>query len=142
MSIADIESNLDKSLEMFLQSYIETFERVQHYEVMLSEGTVETPGAIDSSMKELVALYATLNTATAILQGRTSVQEARAYINYKDQTNGLKVTETYIKSQVDLACEPYHRLVAIFTSCRDNCDRMISVLQSSLKHAEREKALS
>ena len=141
MIIADIQTLIDKNLETFLLSYIEVFERVQHYELVLSEGTVETPAAIDSAMKELVALYSTLNTATALIKAKTTVNDARAYIQFKDQSNGLKTTETYIRSQVDLACAPYHRICAIMESSRDNCDRMISVLQSSLKHAEREKAI-
>lgn len=142
MGINEIEQKLNGDLAQFLHSYIEVFERIQHYELMLSEGTVETPGAIDSAMKELVALYSTLNLATALINAKLAVHEARAYIQFKDQSNGLKTTESYLKSQVDLATEPFNRISVIFSSCRDNCDRMISVLQSSLKHAEREKILN
>lgn len=142
--ILDFEKDLNDNLQTFLEKFIPVFSRIQHYEEVLQEGAVETPATISEAMKELVSLYSTLNSATALLQAKTAVYEAKSYIVVKENAERLamKVTERYLNSQVDVTCEPYHRAVAIFTSCRDNCDRIISVLQSSLKHTERENALT
>ena len=142
MSLLRIEADLNNNLQSFVESFVSVFDRVVHYEVSLREGAVETPAAIDEAMKELVALYSTLNTATALLQAKITIHEAKEYIQFKDQSNGIKTTERYINSQVDIKSEHYHRACAIFQSCRDNCDRMISVLQSSLKAVERDFALT
>ena len=142
MRVLEIEEELNTSTLEFLAGYAPVFDCIVSYEGSLREGVISTPGAIDEAMKELVALYSTLNTATALVETKTTIQEAKAYIQFKDLSNGLKTTERYLTSQVDLACESYHRLCKIFETYRDSCDRMISVLQSSLKHTERENALT
>ena len=144
MSIQEVENQLNKDVVEFLAGYSPVFDRIVWHEEALREGAINTPGAIDESMKELVSLYSTLNTATAFVETKTTVNEAKAYIKCKESIErlGMKVTEKYINSQVDIECEPYHRLCKIFETYRDSCDRMISVLQSSLKHAERENAIT
>ena len=141
MSIEELEKQLDSGLDAFYLRYKEVFERIQHHELALREGAVETPAAINDAMKELVSIYSTLNTATALVESKTKVKEAQSYINRSDSLNGTKPSEKYINSFVVQDVSLYMRACKIFSNYRDSCDRMTSVLQSSLNYAKKERVI-
>ncbi len=141
MSIQELERNLEQGLDIFYDKYKDTFERIQHHEIALREGAVETPAAINDAMKELVSLYSTLNTATALIESKTKVKEAQSYISNNDRLNGTKPSEKYINSFVVQDVNLYMRACKIFSNYRDSCDRMTSVLQSSLNYAKKERVI-
>lgn len=141
MSIQELERDLEQGLDIFYAKYKDTFERIQHHEVALREGAVETPAAINDAMKELVSIYSTLNTATALVESKTKVKEAQSYINRSDSLNGTKPSEKYINSFVVQDVSLYMRACKIFSNYRDSCDRMTSVLQSSLNYAKKERVI-
>ena len=141
MSIQELERDLEQGLDIFYAKYKDTFERIQHHELALREGAVETPAAINDAMKELVSIYSTLNTATALVESKTKVKEAQSYINRSDSLNGTKPSEKYINSFVVQDVSLYMRACKIFSNYRDSCDRMTSVLQSSLNYAKKERVI-
>ena len=141
MSIEEIDGYLEKGLDVFYDKYKDVFERIQHYEVILREGAVESPAAINEAMKELVSLYSTLNTATAFIESKTKVKESQSYIQHSDRLNGSKPSENYIKSFVAQDANLYFRACKVFSNYRDSCDRMTSVLQSSLNYAKKERVI-
>jgi hypothetical protein len=143
MILSDIEKYFadPNKLQELIVICSQDFDRIAHYETLLAEGAIDNPGEIDKAMHELVSIFSRLNVISRIAESYKNRVEAQEYFaeRIKLENQGSKPTEKHLDLHARRQAEPYRRIVAIFEGYRDSSDRMISVLQSSLKSMERER---
>lgn len=131
------------NLEELLEKYDEVFDRVVYYEGCFRNEAIETPHDIALAMNEITALYSSLNIVSKIADAYKINLEDKYYNNRRIEIEkeGKKSVAGNLEKESSLHVSDYRRVRNIFEAYRDSCDKMIFVLQSSLKSTEREKGL-
>jgi|WetSurSiteA1Bulk_404760.scaffolds.fasta_scaffold00683_15 hypothetical protein len=146
MTRQDIEEHFQnkEKLPELLEQYQEVFDVILYWESCLKNDAVDTPSETDKAMKQLASVYSTLNVVARIAETYKINAESK-YYNVKRmelENEGHKTVAASLENEATEHVSDYRRIRNIFEGYRDSCDRLISVLQSSLKSAEREKGFA
>lgn len=143
MTIKEIERYFEspENLNGVIDKFLESFERIGHFEDCLKNSTIDNPHLVKEALNELAAIYSVLNVVARVAEAYRINKELYFYHIKKMECDKLsiKYTEKQLESDSRLKVEAYRRISSIFEGYRDSCDKMISVLQSSLKSIERER---
>lgn len=134
----------EKNLVLLLTQYQELFGRVNEYSSQLRKGILtDNCYLTDGAMKELAGIFMSLNSVCYIGEIEVSFKESKQFKKMRIEKEGIgeKPSVSLISKEADIEIIEFQRALALFKSYRDNCDRAISVLQSSLKGLGKEKGL-
>ena len=124
-----------------LTEYKEVFDRLEAIEQEFRKGHISTPDVTDNILKELASYYAYLSTRITEKEiekldkskdlVETSVSEAKQL--------GIKVNKSTMDRDIDFKLLDLVKEIMTLETKRNNCDKFISVCQSSLKSLDRER---
>jgi hypothetical protein len=142
-----IETYLEthEGMTKLLEEFKEAFERIEFVSDLFKEGNVNTHQLTDQIMKELGGWYSSLNVVVMLSETKKKNHEACYFNSVRNQMENVgkkKVIAAVIDREVSESASSIRRIRNIFQSYRDNCDRLMSVCQSSLKALEREKGMA
>lgn len=143
MFLKEIESyfiDTGKLLQILVDSQ-EIFNRIVFFQNALRAGAIDHPNDVDKALKELVALYSHLNVVARIADNWLVLAE-EGYFNARKieaDKNKEKYSIAALEKEAEVHAFDFLRVKNIFEAYRDSCDRIISVLQSSLKSLDKEK---
>lgn len=126
-----------------LNNFQETFSRLSAIEHEFANGCFITPDAINTIMLELAGHYAFLNSKKTDLEIEKFKQSISIRDNIQNEANtcGIKVPKTRLEQEVDAKLVDIVTDIMILEGKLQNCDKLISVCQSSLKSIDREKRM-
>lgn len=125
-----------------LDKYKETFDRIMAIEHEFANGCLTTPDAINSIMLELAGHFTFLNnlkTELEIDKFKKSTKLRDDYIS--SQMAGVKISKASIEGKIDGELSELVAQIMFLEGQLVNCDKLISVCQSSLKSIDREKRM-
>lgn len=144
MNIKEFEAYFEEDQAMLdlLERHTHSFERIKYYENRLSSGNMTLDERGDAVL-ELGAIFSSLNTV--VEYGEVyKLNIENQYFNKRRiiiEGGGGKVNVDQLKKE-SASQAPFLRSVcAVFSGQLNGCDKMISVLQSSLKVMVRERTL-
>lgn len=142
MNIQDYFIN-EKKLNELIEKYQELFDLVDYYANIFKEGVITTAEETDDAMKKLSGIYMSLNTVTGIAEAQLKKQEDKYFDNRWNEMEelGEKPVVARLEREASLHVAKYREIRNLFRDYTNNCDKTISVCQSSLKALEREKQL-
>ena len=126
-----------------LEKYKETFERLTAIEHEFSNGCLNTPDSINTIMLELAGHYTFLNSQKTDLE----VEKFKRSIAIRDEiqgeakTLGTRVAKNQLEQDIDCKLSELVSDIMMLEGKLLNCDKLISVCQSSLKSLDREKRM-
>jgi len=126
-----------------LEKYKETFDRLTLIEHEFSNGCLNTPDSINTIMLELAGHYTFLNSQKIDLD----VEKFKRSIAIRDKiqgearTLGTRVAKNQLEQDIDCELSELVANIMYLEGKLLNCDKLISVCQSSLKSLDREKRM-
>ena len=142
MIIQEIEEYFEKkNLDGLLTKYGECFERLDHFTNAFKTGSIDNSLMTDMTLKELGAIFSSLNIVAQLSEYYFELAEATEITNLRIhlESNKEKVVASLLEKQAELTVTDYKRICVIFQTFRDNCDKLISICQSSLKSGDQER---
>lgn len=125
------------------EKYQECFDRIHEYEVMFREGVIQSAVQTDEALKELGAIFSSLNVVAYLCDVFVKNIETSEFNRLKIGASAAgkitTITSDLLKKQASESVNEYRITAAIFCGYRDSCDRLVSICQSSLKFEEKER---
>lgn len=143
MNRKDIELHLssEDKLVVLLDEYNEQFAFVDEVADQLRSGVIDTPDVVDSTMKQLMGVYASLNTVVFLLDTeyelRLSKEFFRLRIDYDSKEK--KTSDKTVENEAKLNMATWKRVSTVFDGYLNNTEKLISGFQSSLKSLQSER---
>ena len=125
-----------------LEKYKETFDRISAIEQEFINRCHQHPSAINDVMLELAGLYTYLNEEKTLLDVEKFKKSSQLKDDYiSSQMAGVKISKASIDEKIDIELSELVIDIMTLEGKLQNCDKLISVCQSSLKSIQREGRL-